>query len=236
MSVYAASDLHGYPIDEFKALLKKVNFCDSDYLFILGDVIDRGNDGVKYLLWLMNQYNVQLLLGNHEAMLLSCKFIFDDITEDSLRQISSEKMDMLSNWTYNGGLPTINALKELCKNDPDAVQDILDYLDDAPLFETVSVNDRDFLLTHSGMENFSPERKFSSYAQHELIWYRPSLNQRYFDDIITIFGHTPTQLYGPEYKGKILKTDTWINIDTSAGHGGKPSLLRLDDLAEIYLD
>ena len=41
MTTFAISDLHGYPVDKFKALLDKANFSDSDTLYILGDVIDR---------------------------------------------------------------------------------------------------------------------------------------------------------------------------------------------------
>ena len=45
MPTYAISDLHGYPVDKFKALLDKANFSDSDTLYRLGDVIDRSGDG-----------------------------------------------------------------------------------------------------------------------------------------------------------------------------------------------
>ena len=37
MKTYTISDLHGYPVDKFKALLDKANFSDTDTLYILGD-------------------------------------------------------------------------------------------------------------------------------------------------------------------------------------------------------
>lgn len=75
---YVISDLHGYPLEKLKKLLKKANFSSDDFLYILGDIIDRNGDGgVGILLWLLEQVNVQLILGNHEAMLLSCDFVFD---------------------------------------------------------------------------------------------------------------------------------------------------------------
>ena len=52
---------------------------------------------------------------------------------------------------------------------------------------------------------------------------------------MTVFGHTPTIAYGKEYEGKIIKTDTWINIDQGAGSGFEPVLLRLDDMKEFRL-
>ena len=39
--VYAISDLHGVELEKLKALLEKANFSDNDWLFVLGDVIDR---------------------------------------------------------------------------------------------------------------------------------------------------------------------------------------------------
>ena len=43
--IHVISDLHGYPLEKFKMLLKKFRFCDDDELFILGDVVDRNGDG-----------------------------------------------------------------------------------------------------------------------------------------------------------------------------------------------
>ena len=45
--IYVISDLHGYPFEKFKILLEKAEFSNNDFLFILGDVIDRGIDGTK---------------------------------------------------------------------------------------------------------------------------------------------------------------------------------------------
>ena len=50
-----------------------------------------------------------------------------------------------------------------------------------------------------------------------------------------MFGHTPTFFYGEEYRGKIITTDTWINIDVGVGYGNLPVLLRLDDMEQCFL-
>ena len=53
---YVISDLHGYPLEKFKMLLEKAEFSDNDFLYILGDVIDRNGDGgVEMLCWLLKQ-------------------------------------------------------------------------------------------------------------------------------------------------------------------------------------
>ena len=148
------------------------------------------------------------------------------------RLFNSEKIYMLTTYLYNGGNVTMENLKKLPKEQRLA---IVEYLRDCPLYETFSVNDKDYILVHSGFENFSVNRKLSDYTVDELIWTRPELSDRYFNDIMTIFGHTPTMYYGDEYKGKIIKTDTWIDIDVGAGHGRGAVLLRLDDGKEFRL-
>lgn len=231
--IYATSDLHGYPLEQFKALLKKANFSDEDYCFVLGDVIDRGEHGIELLRWMSLQPNIELILGNHEAMLLSCDFLFDTVTEDSLNRLTGERMSLYMRWLRNGAQPTVDALRSL---PPEDRADLIDYLRDAPLYETVSCGDRDFLLVHGGLGNFSEQKKLREYHTDELVWYRPTLTDRYFSDIMTVFGHTPTLFYGKEHAGRAIFTDTWIDIDTGAACGKDPMLLRLDDLTAIYMD
>ena len=88
--IYATSDIHGYPLDAFRRLLDTAAFSDSDYLYVLGDVIDRNGDGgIEMLLWMMDQPNIEMILGNHEAMLLSCSFLFEEITDDAIDRMDS---------------------------------------------------------------------------------------------------------------------------------------------------
>lgn len=232
---YVTSDLHGLPLSQLNDLLKKADFSDDDFLFILGDVVDRQNDGgVGILGWLLYQPNVQLILGNHEAMLLSCAFALDEVTDDSISELTHDKMALLYQYLSNGGDVTLKALRELKRTAPETVDDIFDYLRDAPLYDAVSVGGRDFLLCHSGLGGFSNEKKPSDYSPDELLWTRPSLEDSYYDGVTTVFGHTPTLFYGEEYRGKIIKTDTWIDIDVGVQCGNPPVLLRLDDMKEFF--
>lgn len=231
--IYATSDLHGYPSDKFKALLEKAGFSDNDFCFVLGDVIDRGAEGIKTLCWLMGQPNFGLVLGNHEAMMLACDFICDEITDESIATLTGEKLNTYLTWISNGGQQTLNELYTLPHKKR---KYIFEYLREAPLYETVNAGGRDFILTHSGLGSFDKNKKISEYSAFDLIWNRPGLDAKYFDDIITVFGHTPTMIYGYEYRDKAIVTDTWINIDTGAACGGSPMLLRLDDLKEFYAD
>ena len=229
--VYAISDLHGYPLEGLQDLLAKARFCGSDYLFVLGDVIDRNGDGgVEMLRWMMYQPNVELILGNHEAMMLACAFLFEDVSDESLERLTGDRLTALNLWLRNGGQVTIDSLRAICRTEQ--LKYILEYLRDAERFTTVGTAKRDFLLTHSGLGGFRPERRLSDYTDDELLWNRPKLEDRYFDDVITVFGHTPTKYYGTD--GRILRTPTWIDIDTGAAGGDPPAMLRLDDLREYY--
>lgn len=232
--VYVSSDLHGCDPREFRRLLHRAGFREEDFLFILGDVIDRGSYGAELLLWLTEQPNVQLILGNHEALLLACDFLFEEATDDSLDRLTPEKIMLMDSWLENGGMPTILGFQRLLKETPELVDGILEYLREAPLYEALKINGRKFILVHGGLENFHPHRPLSDYRPDELLLARPTLDTRYFPDATVVFGHTPTQLFGLEHHRRAVRTDSWVCIDTDAGAGYLPMLLRLDDMKEFY--
>ena len=232
--VYVTSDLHGCSVDTFQQLLGRSGFTDDDFLFVLGDVIDRGEHGVELLCWITQQPNIQLILGNHEGMLLSCGFLFDEVTDENLDRMTEEELHLLTRWIRNGAAPTIQGFQRLMQRDPELVYGILDYLRDAPLYETLKVNGQRFVLVHAGLDNFHPDKKMEDYDPHDLIWARPELHTRYDGDAMVIFGHTPTSCFGDAYEGRAVRTDTWICVDVGAAYGNTPMLLRLDDLKEFY--
>ena len=116
--IYVISDLHGYPLKKFQQLLDKAAFSQTDTLYILGDIIDRNGDGgVEMLCWLLSQSNIHLLLGNHEAMLLSV-----------LDASGAKKTEALENYRLSGGDVTLTALTELNNNSPQTVAAVVAYL------------------------------------------------------------------------------------------------------------
>ena len=68
--IYCMADLHGER-DFFLRMLEQIRFSDTDHLYILGDVIDRGTGGIDLLEQIMEAPNMTMLLGNHEQMCLS---------------------------------------------------------------------------------------------------------------------------------------------------------------------
>lgn len=74
MPRYAISDIHGCSAT-FRALLREVNFSREDELFLLGDYIDKGPDGIGVIehIWELQAagFNVKCLRGNHEQMFIN---------------------------------------------------------------------------------------------------------------------------------------------------------------------
>lgn len=229
--IYVTSDLHGYPLQKLLDFLALVGFGKDDFLYILGDVIDRGPDGVKILQWIMKQPNVQLLLGNHEAMMLSCETALFDFSLHAMSRLGSARLGL---WLSNSGEVTFNALSALRDSEVDAILRFLHNREQVPLYKELNVNNKKFVLVHGGLEGFKKQRPLADYEERAIIWTRPDLWTRYYDDATVIFGHTPTVFFGDQYTGKLLRTDTWIDVDVGVGLGLPPVLLRLDDMKEFY--
>jgi serine/threonine protein phosphatase 1 len=230
---YVISDLHGYPHSDFLRLLDEGGFSGEDVLYILGDVVDRNGDGgVETLRWLLYQDNVQLILGNHETMLLGCAFVFDEIGEDLEDKLDPGKLELLQAYGADGGDVTLRALRKLS---PEERDDIFGYLRDCPLYEEIEAGGRRYLLVHAGLGNFADDKAPEDYSLDELLWTWPKLTDRYYSEVTTVFGHTPTLAFGVEHKDKIVMTETWMDIDMGAGFGREPVLVRLDDMKEFRL-
>lgn len=63
--IYAVSDLHGC-YDKYIKLLERLNMTSDDSLYILGDIVDRGSDGIKIVLDLIKRDNIFSCRGNHD--------------------------------------------------------------------------------------------------------------------------------------------------------------------------
>ncbi len=233
VSTYVISDIHG-EYGKFMELLRMIDLKPSDDLYVLGDVLDRGPHPIRCLLRLMSMPNALCLLGNHELMAAGCLgFLMKEITDKSIEEMSEANVDELLRWAVNGSRTTIDEFYAL---DRDQQEDVLDFLHELPLYEELTVGGQDYLLVHSGLGNYSPDRALEDYSLDELLWQPVDCSIRYFDDIITISGHTPTQLIeGNKKPGYIYRANNHIAIDCGACfEGGRLAALCLDTGEEFY--
>lgn len=138
MSTYICSDIHGQG-KLFYQMLSGINFSDSDELYIVGDLIDRGPDTVELLQYVVQrQKNIHLLMGNHELMMVMHYHPFE-------YQNKFYDSDPWFN-PANGGRTTAQLLEKLPESEQKA---ILDYLVGLPLQIELTVGDKTILLSHS---------------------------------------------------------------------------------------
>lgn len=233
IATYVISDIHGQ-YDMFMELLDKIKLKETDTLYILGDICDRGPHPIKTLRKIMEMPNAICLVGNHELMALKClKFLMKEITNISIEELDKEMLNNLVTWQYNGSKSTINEFSQL---DPETKQEVIDFINEFLVYEEVSINNKNYLLVHAGLGNYSPEKDIEDYSLHELVWTGADYNVRYFEDTYVITGHTPTQTIADNLRpGYIYQRNNHIAIDCGACYsGGRLAALCLDTGEEYY--
>ena len=183
--------------------------------------------------------NVVNLMGNHEAMAVDAlPRVLSAIQPDGGLELSKEDTEAVERWFYNGGELSLADFLWLNK---DQMQTVWSYLLKMPLYEEVEVGDRQFVLVHSGLENFSLSRPLNDYEPDEILWCRPEMDTAYYPDKYVVFGHTPVQLLDmgddvAEAPAKIYRNGNLIDIDCGCVFpGGRLGCLCLDTLEEIYV-
>lgn len=218
MATYVISDLHGQ-YDYFIEILKLIDFNVSDYLYILGDVIDRGPDSLKIIDFIRENDNIHLIKGNHEEMLINYLEYPDQYSSIDFRL-----------WLKNGGISTY---RELLTRDSKYIKDLYTYLNNLPNYVVLD----NFLLVHAGLyvdnSDNSLKNSIDNSDSDDFLWDRSfALGNSRVEGYTVICGHTPIQNFG---LNKFYKRDGVIIIDCGCAGGLKPGCLRLDDLTEFYL-
>ncbi|MBQ1410406.1 MAG: serine/threonine protein phosphatase [Oscillospiraceae bacterium] len=225
---YVISDPHGcYTL--FQRMLEEIRFSAADTLYLLGDVADRGRDGIPLLLDVMQRENVVMLRGNHEDMFLQA--IKNAENKPSLLEQFAAIRSFV-NWTdRNGGKVTWDAFQGLQRESQRAIRD---YLSGLKLYEDLTVNGRRFLLVHAGVGAYEKNKQPQDCDPMDMIWTRMDYTKAYYDDRYLVTGHTPTVLIDPQYKGKIYRANRHIAMDCGAVFFGTLGCLCLDTMEEFY--
>lgn len=230
---YVISDIHGC-YNEYIKLLEKIKFSDSDTLYVLGDIVDRGPAPIKVLKDMMRRPNVIPLAGNHEMMALSIlPKLCSEINDGFDNWLNRDFMRRFDNWCENGGNATIEEFSRLPKEEQ---QDILDYLGDFDVLEEVTVNGKRFVLVHAGLEPFDDYLEDGGLTVDQMLWNRVDLDCMYFKDKLTITGHTPTPSYEKGNDGTVIERNNHIAIDCGCVFGYRLAAYCLETGEKIYVD
>jgi len=238
--IYVMSDIHGNK-RRFDSIMKQINLQPEDTLYVLGDVIDRHPHGGRILRQLMNMPNVQMILGNHEYMMLNA---LDRPFDEKDWHQEDEHLRYLYHWYRNGGEVTHAYLKHINK---ELRREIFDYLRKLPVNITIEVNDIKYKLVHGApVEMYDKElRRYDDETEHA-VWYRLRSHEVLPPDFVVIHGHTPTWHYQEANPLRINYGERRIGIDCGSGFPemtyrvsepkGRLACLRLDDMMEFYSD
>lgn len=223
---YAISDLHGC-FEKYEKMLEKISFCENDTLYILGDVIDRGNDGIKLLLDISKRKNVVCLCGNHDYTF----FVLMTKILTKTEPLEEELKETLKMWISDGGKPTLEAFLSLDKKQ---TKSILSFISSLPYNKILTVGKNAFHLSHT-----LPEKEIflSGNAENEdYLIGEPDYEEVYFENIYMVTGHTPTSFIDPESRGRIWKNNNHIALDCGAVFGNPLGCICLDTFEEFYVE
>ncbi len=228
--IYVVSDIHGN-YEKFKELVEKINFRDSDIMYIIGDMVDYGEGSMELIADISMRMNIYPIMGEHDALAYKMLSGFDEMLKNGSAPDASFIATMQA-WAKAGGQPTLDSFREL---DDDMKEGVLDYLSDMPAYEIAVTDDgREFLLVHAGIAHFEAGREFDDYEPEDFYTAALDLDREYFKNAYVVVGHIPTAELG-EPKGKILRRGKNIAIDCGAYKGGALACLCLDNDREFYV-
>lgn len=223
---YVMSDLHG-DYELYLKMLKRINFSEDDVLYILGDVMDRGDGGFKILFDVEERDNIILLAGNHD---MTAHFILSRLDRPLAR---ADIEEYLYPWLADGGGATLESYKALSKEDRAYALDILDGMLN---YCEIEVGGKEYLLAHAGLEGYEDGKPLEEYPLECFIFYRQDYSKPIFKgDRYLVTGHTPTAAIEGAEPGRIYKKNNYIAIDCGATYGLSLGCICLETMEEFYL-
>ncbi|HEY0222793.1 MAG TPA: phosphatase [Lactovum miscens] len=166
---FMVSDIHGR-FASLKKALKDVRFTKSDRLFVLGDTIDRGPEGMHALLYLLHDlpnegYHVVVLTGNHEDMWFQ---IASNGKDDSERQSNlNGQIDIYEGAAPDGWEESRTEWNKLTENERSYLLNEMAKGFNEPRMLIVKINGKWFTLSHSA--NFT--KGYNKQSVNDLEWY-----------------------------------------------------------------
>ncbi|MBR5914276.1 MAG: metallophosphoesterase [Selenomonadaceae bacterium] len=179
--ILALGDIHGR-FDRLSSVFNKLNFdTEKDFLILLGDYIDRGNENLHCLQWAMQISklpNIVALRGNHEQMMLY--YYLMGTYESTI-------------WLPNGGNRTKAEMDEWLKHDPDFLKRALQFIDKRPYYYQTFIEGQEYIFCHAGLK---PGISLENQTVESILWIREEFYNGYNGTAEVVVGHTPTPYLG----------------------------------------
>ena len=225
---YVTSDIHGC-YDQYLRLIQRLDLKEDDRLYILGDLVDRGDGCIEIIQDVMKRKNVVCLRGNHDhyALVFLKRFALQDhgAEDDRLKEA-------FGLWLGDGGAETFSAFSKLDDNEK---RSVLSFLSSLPFNEMIRVNGQQFFLSHTVCEK-AKLLDIEKCDRRDFLIGEPEYDKCYFEDMTIVTGHTPTGFIDPAYTGRIWKGNRHIAVDCGAVFGNPLGCICLDTMEEIYIE
>ena len=229
--IYVVSDLHGSN-KKFQRLLKEINFTDRDMMYVLGDIVDYGEDSIGLLCDLSMRFNIIPIVGDHDYRAVRLLKALNSMLTDGVRP-DADTVSEMARWMEDGGDKVMEDFKAL---DADLREGVLEYLEDMSLYEEVEVGKRKYLLVHAGIADFDPNTSLEDYMPEDFISEPIDRERELIDGVTVIAGHVPTYTIDGADKGQIYYGEGSIIIDCGAAFGEPLACLCLDNGKEYYIN
>ena len=220
---YVISNIHGQ-YEKFKSLLAQISFKESDTLYILGDLLDYGEESMELIADLSIRLNVFCIAGEHDYLAARMLKGFSNMLQSGAAP-SEDYIAEMTAWVQDGGQPTLEAFRSL---DADQREGVIEYLEEMTLFEEVEVKGERYLLVHAGIANYSPDTDLEDYMPEDFFAEPLDASYPLIEGTTVVVGHVPTK------SGRIERGEGSIFLDCGAGEGGRLGCLCLESGEEFY--
>ncbi|MBQ9080164.1 MAG: metallophosphoesterase [Clostridia bacterium] len=226
---YVTANLHGC-YTKFMELLRQIKFKDRDVMYILGDIVDYGDEPMELVCDLSMRYNVFTIAGEHDFRAARMLSGFQKMLSSGNTSPDAKYIAEMQAWMQDGGKSTLDGYRAL---DAEMKEGALDYLSDMGLYEEISVGGKKYVLVHAGLGDLAeggegecaPEKFFNAPVDP---------TSRPMQGKTVIIGHIPTSEIAGAEDNCIYRGDGVIAVDCGAGRGGRIGCIRLEDGAEFY--
>lgn len=221
---YVISDLHG-EYQKFLALLQKIRFSERDVMYVLGDIVDYGDEPMELIADLSVRTNVYPIAGEHDFLAARMLTGFDRMLKSGSTP-DQEYIGEMTQWVKDGGQTTLEGFRAL---DEEQREGVLDYLGDMALFEEAEVGDRRYVMVHAGIADYEAGSDLEDYLPEDFFSEPLDARTPLMNDATVIVGHVPTE------NGKITRGENSIFLDCGVSEGGSLGCLCLETGEETYV-